>query len=59
MGEENGGVHVAEVVGGVDGSLVLVEFFAADDFDGGETDKEQGARPEVSDGVLLATGLVP
>ena len=58
-GEEDGGVHVAEVVGGVDGGFVHVELLCADDFDGGEADEEQGAGPEVGDGVLLAAGFVP
>jgi hypothetical protein len=38
--EEDRGVHVAEVVGGVDGGFVLVELFDADDADRGEADKE-------------------
>jgi len=54
LGEEYRGVHVAEVVGGVDGGFVLVELLAVDDFDAGETDEEQRAGPKVGDEVLLA-----
>ena len=59
FGEEDGRVVVAEVVGGVDGGFVHVELFCADELDGGEADEEQGAGPEVGDGVLLAAGFVP
>jgi hypothetical protein len=47
------------VVAGVDGGLMLVELLASDDLDRREADEEEGACPQVSDGVLLATGLVP
>ncbi len=59
FGEEDGGVEVAEVVGGVDGGLVLVELLFIDEGDGGEADEEQGAGPDVGDEVLLAAGFVP
>ena len=36
LGEEDGRVHVAEVVGGVDGDVVEAELFGADEFDGRE-----------------------
>ncbi len=58
-GEEDRGVHVAEVVGGVDGGFVDVELFAADDFDGREADEQEGSGPEAGDEVLLAAGFVP
>ncbi len=59
FGEEDGGVVVAEVVGGVDGGLVLVELLFIDEADGGEADEKQGASPDVGDEVLLAAGFVP
>ncbi len=58
-GKEDRGVHVAEVVGGVDGGLVYVELLRTDDFDRGEADEQEGAGPEAGDGVLLAAGFVP
>ncbi len=58
-GEEDWGVHVAEVIGGVDSGFVLVQLLAADDFDGREADEHEGAGPELGDEVLLATGLIP
>ena len=45
LGEEDGGVVVAEVVGGVDGGLVLVELLFVDERDGGEADEEQDCGP--------------
>src|SRR6266566_7241128 len=36
-----------------------MEFFAADDFDRGKADEEQGSGPDARDGVLLAAGFVP
>jgi hypothetical protein len=59
LGEEDRGVHVAEVVGGVDGGLVDVELLATDDFDRGKADEEQGSSPETGDEVLLAAGFIP
>jgi hypothetical protein len=59
LGEEDGGVVVAEVVGGVDGDIVEVKLFEADDLDGGETNVEEDFGPGAGDGVLLAAGLVP
>src|ERR1700733_4672737 len=59
IGEQDRGVHVAEVVGGVDGGFVYVEFFAADNLDRRHADQQQRARPEVRDHVLLAAGPVP
>ena len=59
IGEEDRRVHVAEVVRGVDGGLVHVELLAADDFDRGKADEQQGAGPDARDGVLLAAGFVP
>ena len=47
------------MVGGVDGDLVDVELFCADEFDGREADEEQDAGPELGDEVLLAAGFVP
>jgi hypothetical protein len=47
------------VVGGVDGGFVLVELLFVDESDGGETDEEQAASPDVRDEVLLAAGFVP
>ena len=59
LGEEDGGVVVAEMVGGVDGDLVEVELFCADELDGREADEEQDRGPDAGDGVLLAAGFVP
>jgi len=36
---------------------VYVELFAADDFDRGKADEEQGSSPDARDGVLLAAGI--
>jgi hypothetical protein len=47
------------MVGGVDGGFVQVELFYSDDPDRGQADEEQGAGPDMGDGVLLATGFVP
>ncbi len=58
-GKEDGGVHVAEVVGGVNGGFVYVELLRTDDFDRGEADEQEGAGPKACNGMLLATGLVP
>jgi hypothetical protein len=59
FGEEDGGVVVAEVVGGVDGDLVLVELLFIDEPDGGEANEEEASGPDVGDEVLLAAGFVP
>ncbi len=59
LGEEDGRVVVAEVVGGVDGDLVEAEFFGADELDGREADEQQDPGPDAGDGVLLAAGFVP
>ena len=59
FGEEDGGIEVAEMVGGVDGGFVLVKLLLIKEGDGGEADEEQGAGPDVGDEVLLATGFVP
>src|ERR1700733_13937552 len=54
FGEEDGGVVVAEVVGGVGGGFVFVELLFVDEGDGGEAEEEQATGPEVGDEVLLA-----
>ena len=59
LSEEDGGVVVAEVVGGVDGYLMLVELLFIDEPDGGEADEEETSSPDVGDEVLLAAGFVP
>ncbi len=59
LGEEDGGVHVAEVVGGVNGYFVLVELLFVDELYGGEADEEEAAGPDVGYGVLLVARLVP
>src|SRR6185437_13091501 len=59
LGEENRGVVVTKMVRSVDGGLVFVEFFRADEGDGREADEEQNFGPGVGDSVLLAAGLVP
>ena len=57
--KEDGRVHVAEVVRGIDGGFVLAKLLGSDDLDAGEADQEEGAGPEVGDGVLLPTGSIP
>jgi hypothetical protein len=59
LGKEDGSVHIAEMVGGVDSGFVLVKLLTTHDFNRGDADEEQGACPQMSDGVLLAAGLVP
>jgi hypothetical protein len=59
FGEEDRGVVVAEVVGGVDSYLVLVELLFINEPDGGETDEEETSSPDVGDEVLLTAGFVP
>ncbi len=59
LGEEDGRVVVAEMVGGVDGGVAGVQVLAADEFDGREADQQEGVGPGARDGVLLAAGFVP
>jgi hypothetical protein len=59
FGEEDGRVVVAEVVGGVDGDVVLMELLFIDELDGGEADEKKASGPDVGDEVLLAAGFVP
>jgi hypothetical protein len=58
-GEEDRSVHVTEVVGSVDGGFMNMELVGSDDFDGRETNEQEGSSPEAGDGVLLAAGFVP
>jgi hypothetical protein len=57
--EEDRGVHVTEVVGGVDGGFVDVELVGSNDFDRREANEQEGSGPLAGDGVLLAARLVP
>jgi hypothetical protein len=59
LAEEDRGVHVAEVVAAVDGSLSVGEVLYSNELDGREGDEEEGSCPDVGGGVLLTAGFVP
>jgi len=59
LGEEHRRIHIAEVVGDVDGGGMVAEFIGALDGDSGDGDPEDGACPGAGDDVLAAARGVP
>ena len=56
-GEDDGGVHIGRVVGGVDGDGMLVKVFDSVDGEATARDEEAAAGPCLSDAVLGSAGL--